>query len=211
MQDGLYNISQTAYMRYFEAQHALDMPEPFIFCDGTLVYEWLVNQSIGRRVYKDLLAKKQAIGVMKSTKENITFSWLGRALKPGEAFIHETLYEHVTALDAERAGRGIEPQWAQDGEFVKLSKKIIRGVFKPAQKHFGFECHVDHLPVMFRLMAADCQMNLPGHEIPFLLNQVDKEIRRFFKADMVQMRIQQTLSRDGEDLFFEEMEERDFR
>jgi len=67
------------------------------------------------------------------------------------------------------------------------------------------------LDPMLRIMASDCQMNLPGHEIPFLLNEVDREIRRFFKAEMVQMRIGEQLSVDSENLFFEETGEREFR
>ena len=33
---------------------------------------------------------------------------------------------------------------------------------------------------MLRIMAADCQMNNPGHEIPFLLNRIDEEVRENF-------------------------------
>jgi hypothetical protein len=210
VEEGIYGISLTAYMRYFEAVHALEIAEPLVFCDGTLLYEWLINQDVGRDVYKKLLASKKAIGVIKSTKESIMMSWLGRALAPGEVFVYETLYDHFTDIDARKA-RGSEPQWRGDSVFVNLTKKIMRGVFKPAQKHFGFECHVEHLEPMLRVMAADCQMNLPGHEIPFLLNDVDKEIARFFKPEMVQMRISERLAQDSESLFIEETGEREFR
>lgn len=216
VQDGIYSISQTAYMRFFEVKHAMDVPEPYIFCDGTLVYEWLANQDRGRKLYKEFLAKKKAIGVIKSTKDSVYMSWFGRALNPGEVFVFESLYDHIADIAREKNKRRgdaeTEPaRWDADTEFVALAKKVMRGVFKPAEKYFGFECHVDHLDPMMRLMASDCQMNLPGHEIPFLLNQVDKEIRRFFKSDMIQMRIGQQLAQDSEALFFEESAERDFR
>jgi hypothetical protein len=213
VQEGVQGISQTAYMRYFEAQHALDVMEPYIFCDGTLVYEWLINQDIGRELYKRLLSTKKAIGIIKSTKDSVYMSWFGRALEPGEIFIYETLFEHITDIERIRQrGRGeMAPQWQNDVGFVEQSHKVYRGVFKPAQKHFGFECHLDHLEPMLRIMAADCQMNQPGHEIPFLLNEVDREIRRFFKTDLVQMRIAHRLSQNSENLFLEESNERDFR
>jgi hypothetical protein len=210
VEDGIYGISQTAYMRYFEAVHALEISEPLVFCDGTLVYEWLINQDAGREVYKRLIASKKAIGVIKSTKESIMLSWLGRALEPGEVFIYENLYDHFSDIDSRKA-RGAEPQWHSDTDFVRITKKIVRGVFKPAQKHFGFECHIDHIEPMLRVMAADCQMNLAGHEIPFLLNDVDKEIANFFKPEMVKMRISEQLARDSESLFMEETGEREFR
>jgi len=214
VQDGIYSISQTAYMRYFEVQHAMEVPEPLIFCDGTLVYEWLSNQYRGRELYKDFLRRKQAIGIIKSTKDSVFMSWFGRALVRGEVFIFETLYDHIADMARERntrSGSSEAPQWESDVEFVALAKKVYRGVFKPAEKYFGFECHADHLDPMLRIMASDCQMNLPGHEIPFLLNEVDREIRRFFKAEMVQMRIGEQLSVDSENLFFEETGEREFR
>jgi hypothetical protein len=214
--EGLYSISQTAYMRYYEVTYALELTEPYVFCDGTLLYEWLVNQDIGRELYKKFMAKKKAIGVMKSLQDNTMFSWLGRALKPGEVFLYETLYEHISQMSnvpyRDRAERvRSEVQWQNDSEFVALSKQIYRGVFKPRNKAFGFECHIDHLNPMLRLMAADCQMNYPGHEIPFLLNRIDLEIRSFFRSNVVKTKISQRLSQDSEILFFGEGYERDFR
>ena len=73
------------------------------------------------------------------------------------------------------------------------------------------EGNIDQIEPMLRVIAADCQMNLPGHEIPFLLNDVDKESARFFKPKLVQMRISERLARDSESLFIEETGERDFR
>lgn len=216
VEQGTFAISQTAYMRYYEAIHAIEIHEPFVLCDGTLLYEWLINQDIGREKYKEFMKKKKAFGVMKDLKESIYLSWLGRALEPGEVYVWETVHQHAARMKnvprqnrAERQGEA--PQWESDREFVDLAKKVFRGVFKPAQKAFGFECHIDHFEPMLRIAAADCQMNQPGHEIPFLLNEIDKEIRRFFKSDVVKMRIGHRLSRDSETLFFGETNERDFR
>ena len=73
------------------------------------------------------------------------------------------------------------------------------------------EGNIDQIEPMLRVIAADCHMNLPGHEIPFLLNDVDEEIARFFKPELVQMRISERLARDSESLFIEETGERDLR
>lgn len=57
------------------------------------------------------------------------------------------------------------------------------------------------LDPMLRIMVADCQMNHLGHEIPFLLNTVDKEIRNFFKSKVLQSQIAAQLSDLSENIF----------
>jgi hypothetical protein len=208
VEEEIVGISLTAYMRYFETVHALEIPEPYIFCDGTLIYQWLANTTIGRDVYKRLIREKKAIGVIKSLKESPLLSWVGRALKPGEVFFCQTVYEHV---ERQARAQNRDVQWMRDKEFTQISESVWRGVFKPRQKAFGFECHLDHIEPIMRIMAADCQMNHLGHEIPFLLNEVDKEIRNFFKGRALQTRIAAQLSELAENLFFEESDERFFR
>lgn len=208
LEEEIAGISLVAYMRYFEAVHALEISEPYVFCDGTLIYQWLSNVAVGRDIYKQLVREKKVIGVIKSLKENVIFSWLGRALEPGEVFFEETFYEHVKR-QARKQGRDV--QWLNDDEFVKIAQRIWRGVFKPRQKAFGFECYLDHLDPMLRIMAADCQMNYLGHEIPFLLNAVDREIRNFFKGRVLETRIAAQLSELAENVFLEESDERLFR
>jgi hypothetical protein len=73
------------------------------------------------------------------------------------------------------------------------------------------EDNIDQVKPMLRVIADDRQRNLPGHEIPCLLNDVDKEIARFFKPELVQIRTSERLARNSESLFIEETGERDFR
>ena len=54
-------------------------------------------------------------------------------------------------------------------------------------------------------------MNNVGHEIPFLLNRVDEEVRNRFKPKIIQDRIALRLTTQSEELFFEELDERLFR
>ena len=209
---GIFGISQTAYMRYFEAKHGLeDVGEPYIFFDGTLVYEWLGGLTEGVELYKRLLQSKKCIGVIKNIKADAVTATYARALKTGEIYIVETLADHFIGSNAanknhgENARRGVTP------EFMTFSSKILRGLFKPAKKVFGFEVHQDHLEEMLRILAADCQLNNVGHEIPYLLNRVDEEVRKNFNARILRDRISARMATQSEELFFEETNERDFR
>lgn len=201
-------INPTAYMRYYEVVHALEIDEEYIFFDGTLVYEWLANQEKGRDIYKKVLSQKKSIGVIKNLLSNVNFLFIGSVLSPGECVIVESVYQHL-ADNAKRQRQDV--QWKSDKKFIDLSKQIFRGVFKPAKKAFGFECHVDWLPEMLRIMAADCQLNQIGHEIPFLLNLVDKEIRSFFKPNLLKDEIAFQMSKESEELFLAEADEHEFR
>lgn len=60
-------------------------------------------------------------------------------------------------------------------------------------------------------MAADCQMNNLGHEIPFLLNRIDEEVRQNFNPRILKDRIAVEMTTYSEELFFEETDERSFR
>jgi hypothetical protein len=206
---GLFGISQTAYLRYFEVRHGLEIEEPCVFFDGTLVYEWLTASREGVELYERLFASgKKAIGVLRSIKASPLFAKFAKALKTGEVFVVETLADHL------------EQAWAASGypgeagpytlpAFVKgLAPKILRGIFKPGKKAFGFEVHQDHFTDMLRILAADCQMNYVGREIPYLLNRVDEEVRHHFRPGILRDRIAARLARQREELFLEEVEDR---
>ena len=60
-------------------------------------------------------------------------------------------------------------------------------------------------------MAADCQMNNAGHEIPFLLNRIDEEVRKNLSPRILQNQIAVKMAIQSEELFFEETNERFFR
>lgn len=96
-EQGLYGISQTAYLRYFEVQHGLEILEPYIFFDGTLIYEWLVATHEGVDLYSQLFRSgKKCIGVMKNVKANPVFAKFARALRQGELYIVENLETHLS-------------------------------------------------------------------------------------------------------------------
>jgi len=51
-------------------------------------------------------------------------------------------------------------------------------------------------------------MNHVAHEIPYLLNRVDEEVRRYFSPALLRDRIASTMARQSEELFIEEVDER---
>lgn len=213
VEEGLFKISQTAYMRYCEVKHGLEIDEPIIFFDGTLVYEWLLTPPEGIECYRKLFESgKKCIGIMKSLKANPVFATLARALKTGEIFVFETLNDHLNASAVSNKNHGESRVSYVSQEFRQTyGDHIWRGIFKPAKKVFAFEVHEDHMEDMFRIMAADCQMNNIGHEIPYLLNRVDESVRRTFTQNLLRDRIAAQMATQSEELFFEETDERDFR
>lgn len=212
LEQGIFNISQTAYMRYCEVQHGLEIDEPIIFFDGTLVYEWLMYNPDGLECYRRLFQSgKKCIGVIKSLKENATFATRARALHPGEVFIAESLSDRVDKKTSNKNHGETERYKIPDWFRRDYADHIYRGIFKPAKKVFAFEVHKDHLEDMLRIMAADCQMNNIGHEIPFLLNRIDENVQRTFTQRLLRDRIAAQMATQSEELFFEETDEREFR
>ena len=205
-----FNINTTAYLRYFEAKHGLDIEEEFILFDGALLYEWLFNTKVGVALYADIFdSSKKCMGIMKSINSFPRLAIHARALRSRELYIVETFEEHLN-LRHENREADQSRVWARSDQAEEMKKKVLRGVFKPGKKPFGFEAHIDHLPDMIRIMSADCQINHVGHEIPYLLNRVDEEVRRHFDLRILKMAISEQLAKESEDLFFSESEERDF-
>ncbi len=213
VEEGIFKISQTAYMRYCEVQHALEIDEPIIFFDGTLVYEWLLTPPEGIDCYHKLFESgKKCIGIMKSLKANPVFATFARALRTGEIFIFETLNDHLDASKATNKNHGEARVSYVSQEFRQAyGDHIWRGLFKPAKKVFAFEVHEDHMDDMLRILAADCQMNNIGHEIPYLLNRIDESVQRAFTQNLLRDRIAAQMATQSEELFFEETDEREFR
>lgn len=210
---GLFGISPTAYLRYYEVLHGLELEETHVFFDGTLVYEWLVATREGVDLYLRLFGSgKRCIGIIKNLRDNVVFSTFARALRRGEVYIIETLRDHLESSNAPNRNQGESSARYTLPEFHdNIAPKILRGIFRPNNKAFGFEVHEDDLEDMLRVMCADCQMNHPGHEIPYLLNRVDEEVRARFNPQILRDRIALELMVDSEVVFFEESPERNFR
>jgi hypothetical protein len=177
-----------------------------------VVYEWLTATNEGLALYQELFASgKKAVGVMKSLKSNALFARFAKALKPGEVYIIETLRDHLVQGLPHNANPGEARRFSRDSFMDGMARQVLRGIFKPVKKAFAFEVHKDHLDDMLRIMAADCQLNYMGHEIPYLLNRIDEEVKTNFRSSILRDRISSRLARQSEELFLEETDERDFR
>ena len=201
---GLFGIYPTTYLRYFEIEHSLEIEEKFLFLDGPVFDESLISRVEGINLYERLYqSEKQVIGIMKNIMNPI-FTKFARALKSGEVYVVMSLQEHLDNSNTRKTG--ISNKFMNE-----ISSDIYRGVFKPRKKAFGFEVHKNHFEKMLTIMAADCQLNNPGHEIPFLLNRIDEEVRSCFNPQILKDRISLELAINSEELFFEETDERAFR
>jgi hypothetical protein len=200
-QEYLFGINPTALLRYLETQHALEIDEPYVFLDGPIIYEWLGGQTIGIELYKELLKTKKVIGILKNLGTTKELAIYGSVLKSGELYIHETTEEHLSKHNVHMAG-----------DFLATHcRYLYRGVFKPALTPFGFEVHKDILPNMMALVAADCALEHIGHEIPYLLDTVDKEVRIASPVDLLKNQIAASMHMESEELFFQNSDEFDFR
>ena len=204
VKDGNFGINPTAYLRYYEVLHGVtSVKEEFVFFDGAIVYEWLLNTKEGQDLYSRLFScPKKCIGIMKNINASPRLAVYAKALETGEVYVVETLRDHLLQYENSPNHRA---------DIADLEQNILRGVFKPAKKPFGFECHIDCLDDMLRIMAADCQMNNVGHEIPYLLNRVDEEVRRNFNQKIVAQGVASQLAQKSEELFMEEESERNLR
>ena len=203
---GLFGIYPTSYLRYHEIKHGLEINEPYLFLDGPLIDEWLITSREGVQLYNTLFEnqRKSALGVIKNIA-NPVFVKYARALNPREIYVVETLQDHLN--------QGNETRKSSISNTFKnrIAPHIFRGVFKPQNKAFGFEVHKDHFENMVRIMAADCQMNSQGHEIPFLLNRSDQVVRKNGNPHGLEDRIATQMAAESEELFFQETDERSFR
>ena len=203
---GLFGRYSTAYLRYYEIKHGVEIDEPYLFVDGPLIDKGLITHPEGIKLYNELFERKnkRALGVTKSIEDPV-FTKFARALKSGEIYVIETLEEHLNQSDPPHNDVVLN-------RFEhRIASKIFRGVFKPRNKAFGFEVHKSHFEDMIRIMAADCQINNPGHEIPYLLNRIDEEVRKNFSPWILRDRIAVQMAMESEELFFGEMNERYFR
>lgn len=127
-------------------------------------------------------------------------------MKTGELYIQETLQQFLESRLANAYERNKSIQ-----EFAEtIGVNILRGVYKPGVKSFGFECHRDDLPYIVSLLWLDRNQH-PGFEIPFLLAQVDAQLRGRYRPSDTMTAVEARLASVGEDELFDELDERNLR
>jgi hypothetical protein len=196
-----------AFMEYLERERAKDCVSQYMVIDGPLVTQNLLTRRQGRDLLRELLTdspRKHYVGVIKNIlRSNVEMRFYARALRAGELYVQETLYDFLAPrLDS------------YGGDVVRFASQvgtnILRGGYKTERKTFGFECHRDDLPVVVSLLWLD-RNDQPGNEIPFLLAQVDAQLRGRYRPAETITAIEATLAEHVGDEFFDEMDERTLR
>jgi hypothetical protein len=196
-----------AFMEYLERERAKDCASRYVVIDGPIVTQNLLTRRQGRDLLRSMLtdtSRKCYVGVIKDIlRSSVEMRFYARALKPGELYVQETLYGILLPR--------LDSYGGDVSRFVStVGTDILRGVFRPGRKAFGFECHRDKLPDVVSLLWLD-QNDQPGNEIPFLQAQVDAQLRGRYRPAEAVTAIEATLSEHVQDEFFDEINERMLR
>jgi hypothetical protein len=196
-----------AFMEYQEREYALQLEAPYIFVDGPLAPENVITRKRGQELLSQMLIRrdKVLVGVIKSLiNSRAMYRLVARALRPGELFVMETqsdyLLENIPQDRFQDYRAWVEEEMAA----------VLRGVYRPGSKAFGFQCNSRDFDTAVALLWCD-RDRVPGHEIPFLLNQVDEQIRARYRSMDTSAAIDGLLARQGENYFFDETDERELR
>ena len=197
----------TAYMEYQLFKFVRGGTAEYVFIDGNLITQNLLTRRQGRDLFRQMLTgkRKKYVGVIKDiTRSQTELRMYARALHTGEMYIQGNLLDCMSDRLQDYAG--------DTTVFIQtIGKDILRGVFKPGVKAFGFECHREDLEEIVALLWLD-RDGQPGHEIPFLLNQVDAKLRGRYRPSELSNLIDAGLVASFEsDVYFDEALERSFR
>ncbi len=197
----------SAFMEYQERKSALSHKAKYVIVDGPLITQNLLTQQEGRNLYTQMLGFKHKcyVGITKDLRfADAVERYEAAALRTGELFIRNTEYNVMKSrLDKDYVGA--VKRWSED-----YLVDVFRGIYKPGRKAFGFQCHRDDLPAIVCLLIMDCHTQ-PGHEIPFLLEQVDAKLRGRYRPNETMCAVEAVLASNNIDEFYDEAEERMFR
>ncbi len=199
----------SAFMEYMERRAARDHVARYALIDGPLITQNLLTQDEGRKLYQSMLSagRKCYVGVTKDLRFTHTEErFQAVALHTGELYVRDS--EHAILKSRGRLEKdysGAVKRFSED-----YLAHIVRGIFKPGYKAFGFQCHREDLATAVCLLSLDAHTQ-PGHEIPFLLEQVDAKLRGRYRPAETMAAIEFALASNDMDEFYDEAEERMFR
>jgi hypothetical protein len=194
----------SAFMEYQERKTALRHKAKYVLIDGPLITQNLLTQQEGRKLYEQMLGynRKCYVGVTKDLRfADAIERYEAAALRTNELFIRSTEY-NVIKKRLEKDYKGAVKTWSEN-----YLVDIFRGIYKPGRKAFGFQCHRDDLPAVVCLLIMNCHTQ-PGHEIPFLLEQVDAKIRGRYRPNETMGAVEAELARNNVNDFYDESDER---
>lgn len=197
-----------AFRTYQERDFAFRSGVRYVILDGPIVTEDLLTRKAGRELYRRMLTTDDRcfVGVIKDIHQSpAALRYHARALKPGELFVWNDLKGVLQRNLGESEYQGDVKEFADS-----YGGQIIRGVYKPGVKAFGFECARKHLRDVISLLWID-RNEQPGHEIPFLLEQVDSQLRGRYRPAETSRAIEVSLAGYSDEQLFDEIDERDLR
>jgi len=160
----------TTFREYQERQTAINCTQETVLIDGPVFTQNLITQREGRDLYHQMLAtNKRFIGVIKELSGSWTLcKWTAMSLERGEGFI--------ICLLKDQYGKRFGNDKSITSWINGLQQQYIRGVYRPAEKAFAFECNLGDLPYTISLLRQNASPTL-NHEIPLLLETVDWHLR----------------------------------
>ena len=192
---------------YRERIAAINTKEEIIYIDGAIITQNLVAQQHGRKIMRDLHnTGKLCIGVIKDIRTSQqTLRWFSRALEDNEVF----LITNLKNLVIERL-----EDWSENPDIVSflddVAQHYVRGIYKPGKKVFGFECLLSEIPKALAMLFQDCN-GVVGHEIPYMLDKVDSDVRGKFRPHEAEQYLYGKLAEHYPGQTWDEMNERFMR
>lgn len=202
------------FMEYVEREYAIKKDMPFTLIDGPLFTQNLLTQQEGRELLTSLATSGMVLcGVIKSLQASLaSHKNIALALDPGEAVLLEK--SEVLFSRRMRDKNIKQPYWIRHFyEFLEEQGcSVWRGVYRPGKKAFGFECDIRHLDKVIAMLWKERDIHHIGHEIPYLLNQVDARVRSSFNSHSYKNYLTYAIGIDlSEQELFDQIHERDLR
>jgi hypothetical protein len=160
-----------AYREFYERRAAIDLAANngcrLVLIDGPIYTRHLLTQQTAIENVLNIIQRDPHIyvGYIKELKP--FHKQLGASLKSGEYWISKQFMQSIVyAFDSSH----ISTKW------ISQSKPWTRCIYKLKLKPFEFECDPGIIPYALALLTVDCSNSI-NHEIPFLLELVDKHAR----------------------------------
>ena len=199
----------TTFREYMERSCAKELPDAIETCliDGPLFTQNLMTQKAGQKLMAELIKQpRRYIGVIKGLDSSWSLCrWAAQALEPGEVYILCTIQQAFTVRQQKGGSSDVMADW-----FGKHAPTYVRGVYRPGQKAFAFECAADDVEYAIALLREEASPQ-KGHEIPRLLQMVDAACRSSRNSSQAKERLLNQVRRHDRRMAEDLTDERDSR
>lgn len=198
----------TTFREYEERRIAIDVcPADIVFIDGPIFTQNLLTQHTGRDLLERLIGSpKTFIGIIKNLGSSWALCrWCAAALMTGEGYIVCPVGEPIK----DRASAASHSELLG---WLPKADDFVRGVYRPSEKAFAFECRRRDVGLAVALLLANASPTLQ-HELPLLLETIDAQLRAGFDASMARNAVLNRImvEKDGYQPAIDAIDEREFR